>query len=71
MNKEQYNLKLKEVGLSKKELSRILGVAEQTVNNWGSTNKVPYWIETWLENYIEKQKHKKMVDILKDSGVCG
>ena len=53
MTKERFKELLKEVGLSKKQLAEILGVAEQTVNNWGSTNKVPYWIESWLQNYIK------------------
>lgn len=55
MTKEKYNEKLKNLGITKKELASMLGVAEQTVNNWGSTNKVPYWIESWLDNY-EKAK---------------
>jgi len=66
MTKEEYNQKLKEVKLTKKELAHILGVAEQTVNNWGSTNKVPYWIDTWLQNYIDKKKFDNIKNIIKD-----
>lgn len=65
MTKEEYNKKLKEVGLSKKQLAGVLGVAEQTVNNWGSTNKVPYWIESWLENYIKAKVSDDIIDAVR------
>jgi DNA-binding transcriptional regulator YiaG len=65
MNKEEYNQTLKDIGLSKKELANILGVAEQTVNNWGSTNKVPYWIKSWLQNYIKAKDFDTIVDTVK------
>ncbi len=65
MEKEKYNKKLKELGLTKKDLSNILGVAEQTVNNWGSTNKIPYWIESWLENYEKSKSLDKAVEALR------
>lgn len=69
MTKKQYNEKIKVAGLTKKELASIFGVAEQTVNNWGSTNKIPYWMESWLDNYMEKQKHDDLIKALKESGV--
>lgn len=65
MTKEKYNKTLKEAGLTKKELAGILGVSHQTVNNWGSTNKVPYWIETWLENYIKSKDMDKVIEAVK------
>jgi len=65
MTKEEYNKKLKSVGLTKKQLAHVLGVAEQTVNNWGSTNKVPYWIESWLENYTKAKVSDDIIDVVK------
>jgi len=65
MTKDEYNNTLKKIGLTKKQLASILGVAEQTVNNWGSTNKIPYWIETWLENYIKAKDMDKVVEAVK------
>ena len=65
MTKEEYNLKLKEVGLSKKQLANILGVAVQTVNNWGSSQKFPRWVKSWLENYIDKKKFENIKEMLR------
>ena len=62
MTKEKYHKLLAAADLSKKELANILNVAQQTVNNWGSTQNIPYWLETWLENYI---KAKNMDDVAK------
>jgi hypothetical protein len=39
--------------------------------NWKNTDNVPKWVKSWLENYIAKQKHQKMMEVLKDSGFCG
>jgi len=70
MTKEKYNEKLKELGITKKELASMLGVAEQTVNNWGSTNKVPYWIESWLNNYEKAKTYNDVKEkIFKIEGV--
>ena len=70
MTKEQLNYLLKEANISRKDLARLLECATQTVNNWGSTQNVPYWVKSWLENYIEKQKHQKLIKTLRETGVC-
>lgn len=62
MTKEKYHKLLEVANLSKKEPANILNVAQQTVNNWGSTQNIPYWLETWLENYI---KAKSMDEVTK------
>lgn len=66
MDKETYKELLKKANLSKKELAGLLGCATQTVNNWGSTNKIPYWLKSWLENYISKNKLNNIKEILSD-----
>ncbi len=70
MNKEEFSKLLDKANISKKELAKLLGCATQTVNNWGSTQNIPYWVKSWLENYIEKQKLENMKKILKDTGIC-
>ena len=70
MTKEKLKELLREAALNKKQLSEILGIAQQTVNCWGTTQNVPYWVESWLENYIEKKKFDNMKRVLKDSGIC-
>ncbi|MEV9477969.1 helix-turn-helix domain-containing protein [Aliarcobacter butzleri] len=61
MKKQQFNKTLKEVGLSQKEFAEILGVAQQTVNSWGTTQNIPYWVETWLENYEKAKFADKLI----------
>ncbi len=66
MDKEKYKELLKKANLNKKELASLLGCATQTVNNWGSTNNIPYWLESWLNNYIAKNKLNNIKEILTD-----
>jgi macrodomain Ter protein organizer (MatP/YcbG family) len=70
MDKDKLNKLLKEAELSRKDLAGLLECATQTVNNWGSTQNIPYWVESWLENYIEKKKFETMKQTLRASGVC-
>ena len=70
MNKEKLNKMLNDANISRKELAVKLNCATQTINNWGSTQNIPYWVESWLENFIEKKKFENMKNVLRDSGVC-
>ena len=70
MDKEELKQLLKQANLTKKELAGITGLAASTVNNWGSGQNVPHWVKSWLENYIEKQKHQKLIKTLRETGVC-
>lgn len=66
MDKQQFNDLLKQTGLSKKELAGKLGAAAQTINNWGSTQNIPYWVESWLKNYIEARRYHDAKEIFCD-----
>jgi len=70
MEKKEFNNLLQQADLTKKEFARIIDMRHTSVNNWGSSQKFPRWVKSWLENYIAKQKHEQMLNILKDSGVC-
>ena len=71
MNKEDFKLLLKKAKLNKKGLSNILGLKYQSVNSWGNNNRaIPYWLESWLNLYIENKRFKQIEEILKDSGIC-
>jgi DNA-binding transcriptional regulator YiaG len=58
MTKETFKILLKQANLNKKELAEVLGIAQQTVNCWGSTQNIPYWVESWLENYIKAKSYE-------------
>ena len=65
MEKEEFTKLLEEAGLSKKEFAEIINITQGSLNNWGSTQNIPYWVKTWLENYIKAQDLKKITDIIK------
>ena len=53
---------LKIAGLSKKVLAEKTNLAYSTVNNWGSSQNIPHWVESWLENYIKARCFEKIVE---------
>ncbi len=56
MTRQEFTDLLKKAGLSRKEFAAKLDMTYGTVNNWGNLNQsVPYWVETWLNNYIKAQ----------------
>lgn len=63
---------LKIAGLSKKVLAEKTNLAYSTVNNWGSSQNIPHWVESWLENYIKAKSFEKIaevVEVLKKEGL--
>jgi predicted transcriptional regulator len=60
MTKEQFQNRLKELGINKQDFSEISQVPYSTVTNWGVLRDgkpmvVPIWVEPFL-NYYEKAK---------------
>jgi len=53
MDRQEFNNKLKEIGLTKKELSEIVGISYSSVNNWGTGAPFPRWLDSWLDMKIE------------------
>ena len=53
MNIDYSEAKLKELDLTKRDFAELTGVAYQTIINWGSTNKIPSWVDSWLANYAK------------------
>ena len=70
MSYEEFEQLLKELKINKKEFSALVEMSYQTIMNWKNTDNVPKWVKSWLENYIEKQKHQKLIKTLRESGVC-
>lgn len=69
MNKDIFVKLLKEAGLSKKELASILNISYSTVTNWGSSKRYPYWMKTWLINYIKAKRYDQLKEIIENSSV--
>lgn len=56
---------LKDTNLNKRDFSALTGVAYQTIINWGSTNKIPSWVSSWLQNYIKSKDIDKIAEVIK------
>ena len=71
MTNEEFEIKLKNVKLTKKEFSRMVKMSYGGVVNWGRSHQsVPEWVESWLEMYSEIQKFNGLKKSIKDSGAC-
>lgn len=66
MEKKEFQVLLKEASLKKKDLATMLGIGQLSVNNWGSSKDIPYWVQSWLENYIKAKKYSDVKDLLCD-----
>ena len=61
MDKNIFNELLQKANLTKKAFSAKFNLSQTTVNGWGGIDKpIPYWVESWLELYIEKQKFETL-----------
>lgn len=65
MNKEEFDKLLKDAKFTKKQFAIELGVAQQTVNCWGTTQNIPYWVESWLQNYIKAKISDDIIEAVK------
>ena len=65
MNRNEFNLLLKKANLTKKDFCALLELSYATVNNWGSSKDVPYWVKSWLENYIKAKDMNTIVEVVK------
>ena len=70
MEQEKLKNLLKRANLNKKEFAKEVGLAYQTVNNWGSSKNVPHWVESWLKLYIQTRSFSELREKMKDSGIC-
>lgn len=56
---------LDSAGLKKGEFASIVGMNANSVSNWSSSDNVPYWVKSWLENYIKAKDMDKVIDAVK------
>jgi DNA-binding XRE family transcriptional regulator len=59
MDRVTFNTLLEEAELTKDEFAKIVELKYTSVNNWGSSQNVPHWVESWMKLYIENDKCKK------------
>ncbi len=66
MDCEKFEEKLNDINLSKKELSQLTNLPYQTIMNWKRNNKVPAWIDSWLENYVKAKSYENVKNVVFD-----
>ena len=67
MNRDEFNKLMKCARLNKKQLAEILETSYQGVNSWGTNGRgYPYWVKSWLENYIKSTRYEKIKEIIQE-----
>lgn len=62
MDREEFNTLLEKANLSKKEFAQIIEMRYSSVNNWGSSQQIPRWVKSWLENYVKAKSYTDVKD---------
>jgi hypothetical protein len=67
MTKEEFNARLKELGLSQRDFSSISDTPYSTINNWGFNMNgkiipVPKWVGPFLEHYDKSRKYDYLIN---------
>ncbi len=60
ITRQELNDMLEKAQMSKEEFSQKMSLKSTSVNNWGSSQNVPHWAESWLELYVENLQCKKL-----------
>ena len=71
MTNNEFEIKLKDIGITKKEFASLVDMSYGGVVNWGrSTQTIPNWVESWLELYKKNKNFEKLKKSIKESGAC-
>ena len=71
MEKKEFDNILKNNDLTRKEFANLSGTQYTTVGKWNDKDrKIPAWVKSWLQNYIDKKRFDNIKHIFKDSGAC-
>ncbi len=67
MLKDVFDDTLRKSGLSRKDFAEKTGIQYSTVGKWNDIDRpIPSWVDSWLENYIDKKKYENIKNIIKD-----
>ncbi|MCX2717803.1 hypothetical protein OQH61_08670 [Helicobacter sp. MIT 21-1697] len=65
MRNADFEHKLEQLGLSKKEFTTLVGMPYQTLMNWKQKEQTPVWVDSWLENYAKAKILDDISQVLK------
>ena len=60
MTYKEFNDKLAELGLNKRDFASICELNYTSVTNWGGKDEVAGWVRSWLENYDKARKYDEI-----------
>ena len=69
MNNKAFEALLKSAGLSKKAFATLVDMNYNSVTNWNKSNKVPQWVEPFLNLYIENKECRDLKETIRET-VC-
>jgi len=69
MNNQAFEDLLKLAGLSKKEFADRVEMNSNSVTNWNKSDKIPQWVASWLNLYIDNAECAKLKAIIEEA-VC-
>lgn len=55
-----FESRLKELGLNKRDFSELCGLGYTTITNWRGFGKTPEWVESYLEFYDKARKYDEI-----------
>lgn len=64
MNYEEFEELLNKAKLTKKEFSELVDMNYVSITNWNKS-KIPFWVESWLQNYIKAKVSDDIIDAVR------
>lgn len=66
MTKEEFDNKLKTIGMTRQTFADITKLSYGAVSNWQDHKKpVPGWVESWIDNYIKAKFGEDVINAIK------
>lgn len=65
MDIENFEKKLANLNLTKKEFANLVGAVYNGVVNWNTKGETPKWVDSWLENYAKAKTLDNVAQAIK------
>ena len=65
MTYKEFEDLLANANIDKKEFASLVDMNYVSITNWKNSQKIPNWVQSWLENYIKAKDMDKVVEAVK------
>ena len=66
MKRHQFDEKLRQLNITKKEFAKLTNISYHTVSNWNDTTKpIPKWVPSWLKYYERSKKLDELLNFIR------